>query len=566
MFMCLYVLKRTKEGNAFKACRLAHQTSTTMMPGDPYQTQLTQLGRPFLAESNKEPKLLNQIRNLGYTLATRVKNMPVDYPSGQALHPVIPVVDLAMEILRKYPEKLLFGYGHDTLDLACAKFERFWAMFQKLQPDHPVYRDRGSCLRRCIPVFCHADEGTSFRRTGILQVMWGPVLKSHFNSDHHAFLFTSLHTDVYKSANRVYELGNACLDSLMKAFAEEANAGYTNGVTLPLEQEPMYLVFVAQEGDLPAVAKLYHCYRSYAHAPNECCFWCEANDREKPYSDFRQTAAWRSTVNISLPWRNSAPTHAIVGANRTQFLAKDIFHVFHLGIARTCVASVLCYLALVGHFNAPGAGYISVPNRLLYAHSLFKEFCSSARETADIKTFSRDNLGWKSLNFMPESSMKGSDTRLVMKFLISRLDAPWNLDDVSELALDALQGLDSFMRVCYASDRTFLRSCEAQEAHKHLKMFLISYEKAARLCFNRGQLFFNLTPKYHIAMHVRDDLDSWKAAGFSMNPACFATQSAEDFIGKVSKLGTHGHPRLVALRTCERWLVRAWSKWCFVDP
>ena len=378
-----------------------------MIPGDPYHAQLIQLGRPFLSQSNKETKLLNQIRNLGYMLETPVKHVTVDYPSGSALHPIIPVVNLATEILRRYPEKLLFGYGHDSLDMACAMFARFWAMFQKLQPDHPIYSDRNrrSCLERCIPVFCHADEGTSFRRTGILQVMWGPVLKSHFNSDHHAFLFTSLHTDVYKSANRGYELGNMCLDSLIKAFTAEANAGYTNGVAVASEQQPMYLVFVAQEGDLPAVAKLYHCYRSYAHVPNSCCFWCEANDREKPYADFRRTAAWRPTVNMSLPWRNLAPAHVLVGANRALFLAKDIFHVFHLGIARTCVASVLCYLALVGHFQCPAGGSSSVPNRLLEGHRLFKEYCSSVHETADIKTFSRDNLGWKSLNFMPESTM-----------------------------------------------------------------------------------------------------------------------------------------------------------------
>ena len=233
-----------------------------------------------------------------------------------------------MEILRKYPEKLLFGHGHDTLQKACAMFANFWAMFQKLQPDHPAYRDRASCLERCIPLFCHADEGTSFRRTGILQVMWGPVLNSHFNSDHHAFLFTSLHTDVYKSDNRGYELGNACLDSIMEAFVAEANAGYTDGVTLASEQQPLYLVFVAQEGDLPAVAKLYHCYRSYAHVPNACCFWCEANDRDKPYADFRQSAAWRGTVNLSLPWRNVAPVHGLVGANRGLFWQKTFFMSF----------------------------------------------------------------------------------------------------------------------------------------------------------------------------------------------------------------------------------------------
>ena len=154
-----------------------------------------------------------------------------------------------------------------------------------------------------------------------------------------------------------------------------------------------------------------------------------------------------------------------------------------------------------------------------------------------------------------------------MKFLIHNLDdAPWALDDVSTLAFRALQGLDNFMRVCYAADRTFLRSAEAQEAQKHLNMFLVAYEGAARLCFRRGQLFFNLTPKYHIAMHVSDDLDAWKSHGFAMNPACFATQAAEDFIGKVSRLGTHGHPRLVAQRTCERWLVRAWSLWMTKDP
>ena len=156
---------------------------------------------------------------------------------------------------------------------------------------------------------------------------------------------------------------------------------------------------------------------------------------------------------------------------------------------------------------------------------------------------------------------KGSDTRLVLKFLIDYLDAPLALDDVSLLAFHALQGLDSFLRICYINDRTFLRASEAMDASRHLKQFLVLYERAARLCYTRKQVFFNLTPKYHIALHICSDLEGAQSVGFCFNPACFATQSAEDFVGKVSRLGRLGHARTVSQRTCERWLMRAWTKW-----
>ena len=47
------------------------------------------------------------------------------------------------------------------------------------------------------------------------------------------------------------------------------------------------------------------------------------------------------------------PMLGIAGAGHEVFLAKDLFHLCHLGAVRGFAVNVLCYLATMAHFD-PG--------------------------------------------------------------------------------------------------------------------------------------------------------------------------------------------------------------------
>ena len=207
--------------------------------------------------------------------------------------------------------------------------------------------------------------------------------------------------------------GNKTLDSLLRHFVHDARDCYYNG--LPSRNGKFYLVLLRLEGDLPAQAQLLHSGRSFTNDPNPMCPWCLADGRDMPFGDFRRNAKWRSTIATDPPWKSWSPLHDLPGGEDDRFIAKDLFHISHLGIARTCVASVICFLVAVGGHFQPSEGGTSVPACLKEAYKSFALFCKSIlHETPDVKTFSRENLGWKSLAKMPEASwILGKDKALL---------------------------------------------------------------------------------------------------------------------------------------------------------
>jgi hypothetical protein len=177
----------------------------------------------------------------------------------------------------------------------------------------------------------------------------------------------------------------------MHHFARQASAAFHTGVACTLGT--FFLVFVAFDGDLPAQGKLFHCKRNFQCVPNPCCPWCAADDSDKPFTDIRPGALWKSTVGANVPYVVEPPLASIPGAATAKFLSKDIFHILHLGLVRTFTASVICFLVLREHF-LPSSLAKSVPARLQEAYRCFKEFCAIKGKTPDVKYFSKDNLNW----------------------------------------------------------------------------------------------------------------------------------------------------------------------------
>ena len=503
--------------------------------------------------SNTEEVLAKALIELGYGLPAKVEE--IDILAGEnayTKHMCICIKSLAEEVARSFPKKLLNGLELANMDAIHGCFRSFWRVYQKHNSLHPVYTDHKARLQWCVPCKLHMDEGTGVRKHPILQVSWSPVFQPYY------MLWSCLPHSAYKQFHQGYELGNPVVDSLLHHFTTMARSVYFDGIQIGSHK--FWLVWIAAEGDLPALSKCFHCKRNFGREPNECCFWCEAHDRTEgmAFSNFRVSAEWRDTIGQSRPWSVPGVLCDIPGADHEAFLSKDVFHIIHLGIGRTLAVSFIAYLVDAKYF---GAG--SVDDRLPRAYADFKTFCTKAlQETPHVKAFSKENMGWPSLSYFPECSWKGSDTRLLLRWLIDFCDRPFAHTDVVLRARSACESLDASLRLMYTCDRTFLDAADARRLSQLIKSFCSEYMHSAQLCYNQSRLFFNITPKLHYCFHLSLDLDkqlspSDSSAARVLNPAMHGTQQAETFIGVASAISRSVHPNSVSRRVAHKFLIQA---------
>ena len=313
-----------------------------MLPGMPGYSTLRQLGTAFEARHH-EDSFVRTVVELGYALPVPVSDT-VLHSLGQKHH-YVSIRHVAEHVLQIYPQKLLAGCTLAEKETFHTEMESFWDAYRHHNPHHDVFSRFGRMLRRCIPMKIHADEGTGLRRSAVMQLSWGPCVSHSPSSIDRYFYFTCMACENYKDFHRGYEAGNLVLDELCAVMAAEARDLYLEGFTAPGNRDRLHMVFIALEGDLPAQARIQHLVRHFGCQPNQLCPWCHANDLEVPHTDLRDSAKWKETVSASRPWTNEGPFAAQVpGAGHETWLAKDLFHLCHLGAIRGFAINVLCYL------------------------------------------------------------------------------------------------------------------------------------------------------------------------------------------------------------------------------
>ncbi len=308
--------------------------------------EMLQLAAAYSATGSKEEVFVRQVVSIGELL--RVPVTQIWLPSCEKYHHCVAIQDVAQHLLDFYPRKLLAGHTSSNIGDFKHLLKEFWKAYAKVYPSHPVFTDHANALDSCIPMKIHSDEGTGLRRTAVQQYSWGPILSHSGCSLDKYFFFSCLNAEQYKAYNFGYAVGNAVLDDVCEHFATQATKAYTDGILSSLGK--YHLVFVGLEGDLPAQARIYRLCRNFSHAPNCMCPWCEANDSTVPFTDSRDCAKWRETVHASRPWNTEGPLLHIPGGNDEIMLAKDIFHLCHLGAVRGFVVNTLCYLVAISLF------------------------------------------------------------------------------------------------------------------------------------------------------------------------------------------------------------------------
>ena len=117
-------------------------------------------------------------------------------------HPFLGVRDFVEGLSQQGQMDTLFQ-GHDAAD-----FARFWDNWRTVQPDHPAFDLHPNRLHQLVPIWLHADEGTSQKKKGLMVLSWQGVLgrgtqrqpTSSLNTwgqvFHSMFVFGHVHTAV----------------------------------------------------------------------------------------------------------------------------------------------------------------------------------------------------------------------------------------------------------------------------------------------------------------------------------------------------------------------------------
>ena len=66
-------------------------------------------------------------------------------------------------------------FGQSSFSVGCQMMADFWARYRIIFPDYELFQraDRNQVdLSRCLPCLIHGDEGTYYKRSGIMIVQW----------------------------------------------------------------------------------------------------------------------------------------------------------------------------------------------------------------------------------------------------------------------------------------------------------------------------------------------------------------------------------------------------------
>ncbi len=210
--------------------------------------------------------------------------------------------------------------------------------------------------------------------------------------------------------------------------------------------------------------------------------------------------------------------------------AYDIFHTFHLGVARCFLGSCI---VLLSELETEGA----VDDRFSSLSSSYKAWCKSRKKRSFLTKITKEHIQWPTTSSYPSGGWhKGGLSTVLMEWMQDRYEregASW--DGMLATAGEAAVSANRFFRLLYSS-QAWLRPEKATEAGELCLDFLKKYASLASTALASGRQLWILQPKHHALHHICLDLLQGGSRGFTLNPLCVSTQQDEDYIGRPSRL------------------------------
>ena len=201
-------------------------------------------------------------------------------------------------------------------------------------------------------------------------------------------------------------------------------------------------------------------------------------------------------------------------------IALDIMHVFHLGVGRDVVGAAIKVLCSKRIYY--GGRTISIRLGQLMAEC--KAFAARHGKYLTFSRLKKSNLQWRQ-DKCPELRGSAADTAVFLAFLSEKLQ---NVD-----VQEPYQGLTACLWTAntfaahLSNGNFFLEEHEREFLFVVGRAFLASWAQLCYVGFSRSELLFKMRPKFHILVHIIEDL-SIRQSG--RNPCVDSCWLEEDFV------------------------------------
>jgi hypothetical protein len=294
------------------------------------------------------------------------------------------------------------------------------------------------------------------------------------------------------------------------------------------------------------------------------CHLCPAGRMDFPFEDTSMTAAFIAKIHgVEDPWKQGKESEflrlVVYKSYRGKFFRFDVWHCFHLGIAKEFVAS-----SLVQSLNLFGEGGTAKALMCLLNDSLNAHLQSTNQQQAlSFATLTRAKLGWSKAKEWPKGGwQKATDSVVLLRFQLSLLQAnESSLDEILQLVLRASRAIDFFFSSCYAHG-VWVPAADARAISSAGLCFLQSYQKLASLCIEKNLNRFMQQPKGHALFHSFYSMyEEALNCECAWNPLNDAVPQNEDFVGRLSRSSRRVAQRKVSQRTLQAYLLQAGDVW-----
>ena len=207
----------------------------------------------------------------------------------------------------------------------------------------------------------------------------------------------------------------------------------------------------------------------------------------------------------------------------------------------------------------------TLKERLNRGHCLFRLWCRTNSVSAGLRSFSPSYFQVKSKKSFPWSNSKGSDTVLLLRWVVwyvgLQLSHPHGLSDEQSKLFKtychtvnhALQAFD----LMYDHGLWLSRQC-GLALYQHFSVLLSGYKKCARIVMDLNFNGFGLKPKFHGLAHlkysIRCDLKNGNV--LILNPMHAGNEQNEDKVGKTSRLSKKLSTRTLTHGILQRYMLK----------
>ena len=330
----------------------------------------------------------------------------------------------------------------------------FWRRFRAINPNHDIFEmsDAGTIdLKFTIPYYSHSDEGRSYKKEALwIFSVHGAIGRGTRNYLKKGKQKTPLHRNQmgmnfvgptlgsqFLFATMLREVASknpGSIEKLLEIFAEDAAALARDGLTI--EGVKLRFLHIGNKGDLPALAKVASLKRKFYNCPRAprskkacvgVCHQCLAGQEADPskgmvaypFEDLSTRPAWETTIDQVEPWDETPSILRglpIDGSAKSQFFCFDIWHIFHLGIAKHFLAS--SFVAIVESALHVLQPFRSIEAKFQFLSQEYGAFCRSQKISMWVSEISRDTLQWPQGSACPIGKWnKGSASTTIMLFL-----------------------------------------------------------------------------------------------------------------------------------------------------